>query len=246
MPDKDQDAAEKQLREEFNRWAQAGRGEEMERHHLPIVLPVLELMDLQSDDNVLDIGCGSGWLSRLIAERVCEGRVVGIDVSDEMVRRARKKCVEHGQVMFVLGSVDEIPWDNNFFTKAISVESAYYWPQPAQGVREIFRVLREDGSAWVLINYYRDNPHCHQWSKEFAVPAHLLSAAEWEALFRDAGFTGVAHRRIPDDTPAPEVYTGRWFRDAEQLRAFRAAGALLVHGSKPAGNKPPAPAPRIL
>ena len=218
----------------------------MERHHLPIVLPVLELMDLQSDDNVLDIGCGSGWLSRLIAERVCEGRVVGIDVSDEMVRRARKKCVEHGQVMFVLGSVDEIPWDNSFFTKAISVESAYYWPQPAQGVREIFRVLREGGSAWVLINYYRDNPHCHQWGEILSVPAHLLSAEEWAAMFREAGFVEVAHRRIPDPTPTPEVYAGRWFRDAEQLRAFRAEGALLVHGTKPVGVHPQMHFPRIL
>jgi len=246
MPDKDHDAAEDQLREEFNRWAQAGRGKEMERHHLPMVLPVLELMDFQPDDNVLDIGCGSGWLSRLIAERVGEGRVVGIDVSDEMVRRARKASVEHGQVMFVLGRVEEIPWDNNFFTKAISVESAYYWPQPAQGVREIFRVLREGGSAWVLINYYRDNPHCHQWGEILSVPAHLLSAEEWAAMFREAGFVEVAHRRIADPTPTPEVYAGRWFRDAEQLRAFRAEGALLVHGTKPVGVHPQMHFPRIL
>jgi hypothetical protein len=61
----------------------------------------------------------------------------------------------------------------------------------------------------------------------------LLSAEEWEALFRDAGFTGVAHERIPDPTPAPETYTGRWFRDAAQLRAFREVGALLIHGTKP-------------
>ena len=246
MPDKDHDAAEDQLREEFNRWAQAGRGKEMERHHLPMVLPVLELMDFQPDDNVLDIGCGSGWLSRLIAERVGEGRVVGIDVSDEMVRRARKASVEHGQVMFVLGSVEEIPWDNSFFTKAISVESAYYWPQPALGVRETFRVLREGGSAWVLINYYRDNPHCHQWGEILSVPAHLLSAEEWAAMFREAGFVEVSHRRIVDPTPTPEVCAGRWFRDAEQLRAFRAEGALLVRGTKPVGVHPQMHFPRIL
>ncbi len=239
-------APERQLQQEFNRWAEAGRGEEMERDHRLITEKMLALADPQPDDNILDVGCGAGWLARLLAARVPAGRVVGMDISDEMVRRARRNTVDLDNVMIVVGGVDAIPWDNSFFTRAISVESAYYWPDPARGVREIFRVLREDGSAWVLINYYRDNPHCHQWSKEFAVPAHLLSAAEWEALFRDAGFTGVAHRRIPDDTPAPEVYTGRWFRDAEQLRAFRAAGALLVHGSKPTGIKPPAPAPRIL
>ena len=91
---------------------------------------------------------------------------------------------------------------------------------------------RLGGSVWVVINYFRDNPHSHQWGAHFATPAHLLSAEEWAAMFRDAGFTDVAHRRIPDPTPAPESYTGRWFRDAAQLRAFREVGTLLVHGMK--------------
>jgi len=132
----------------------------------------------------------------------------------------------------VVGSADEIPWVANFFTRAISVESAYYWPDPGRALREILRVLREGGSAWLLINYYRDNPHCHQWAEQFAIPAHLLGAEEWAAMFRDAGFTNVAYRRIADPTPVPESYTGRWFRDAAQLRAFREAGALFVRGTK--------------
>src|SRR3981189_1382326 len=55
------------LREEFNRWAEAGRGEGMEQDHLPITLPVLEKMRLAPTDNVLDVGCGAGWLSRRVA-----------------------------------------------------------------------------------------------------------------------------------------------------------------------------------
>jgi ubiquinone/menaquinone biosynthesis C-methylase UbiE len=220
------------LRDEFNRWAEAGRGEGMEEDHLPIVLPVLDAIGLAPDDNVMDVGCGAGWLSRLLAERLPEGRVIGVDISDEMVRRARRNYVDVENAMFVIGAVDEIPWDAYFFNHAISVESAYYWPDPAPGLREIFRVLREGGSAWVLINYYRDNSHCHQWVDQFATPTHLLSADEWAALFHRAGFSDVAHRQIPDPTPAPETYTGRWFRDAAQLRAFRETGALLVHGVK--------------
>jgi SAM-dependent methyltransferase len=220
------------LRVEFNRWAEAGRGEGMEENHLPLTLPVLDLMQLLPDDNVLDVGCGAGWLEQLLSERVPEGRVVGMDISDEMVRRARRNYVALDNTMFVIGAADEIPWDANFFTRAISVESAYYWPDPARGLREIFRVLREGGSAWVLINYYRDNPHCHQWAEQFATPAHLLSAEEWAAMFRDAGFTDVARRRIADPTPVPEACADRWFRDAAQLRAFREVGALLVYGIK--------------
>ena len=232
---------EEELREEFNRWAVAGRGEAMERDHRRIAEQMLDLMGLEPTDNVLDMGCGAGWLSRLIAARVPEGRVVGMDISDEMVHRARRAHVELAYVLFVVGGVDEVPWEDNFFDRVVSVESAYYWPDPARGLRQIFRVLREGGSAWVLINYYRDNPYCHQWGQVFALPTHLLAAEEWAALFREAGFADVAHQRIPDDTPVPPVYTGKWFRDADQLRAFRAEGALLVHGTKPVGAEPKIP-----
>src|SRR6266481_1978255 len=174
------------LRDEFDRWAEAGRGAEMEQDHLPITLPVLEKMRLAPTDNVLDVGCGAGWL----------------------------------------------PWQPHFFAHAISVESSYYWPDPAAGIKDIFRVLHDGGSAWILINYYRDNPHCHQWGELLAVPTHLLSGDEWAELFRNAGFTNVVHERIVDPSPSPATYTGRWFRDAEQLRAFKAEGALLIRGAK--------------
>ncbi len=220
------------LREEFNRWAEAGRGEGMERDHLPITLPVLKKMRLSATDSVLDVGCGAGGLSRRLAKMVPEGRVVGMDISDEMIRHARRSSADFDNLLFITGETTEIPWQPNFFSRAISVESAYYWPDPAKGIKEVFRVLQEGGSAWILINYYRDNPHCHQWGSLLAVPTHLLSADEWAGLFHAAGFTNVAQERIVDPSPSPEVYKGRWFRDAEQLRAFKAAGALLIYGTK--------------
>jgi arsenite methyltransferase len=220
------------LREEFNRWAEDGRGEEMEQDHLPVTLPVMEKMRLAPTDSVLDVGCGGGWLSRRLAKLVPDGRVIGMDISDEMIHHARRASADIGNLMFVTGQVAEIPWQANLFSHAISVESSYYWPNPPAGLKDIFRVLHEGGSAWVLINYYRDNPHSHQWGNLLAVPTHLLSAEEWAGLFHDVGFSNVAHEQIADPSPSPEVYTGRWFRDAEQLRAFKAEGALLVHGTK--------------
>ena len=220
------------LREEFNRWAGSGKGESMEHEHWPITKPLLGLMQIDPTDNIVDLGCGAGWLSRILSHRVPQGRVVGMDISDEMIHRAREASVKNENLVFVVGSVDEIPWEANFFNRAISVESSYYWPDPAKGIREIHRILAEGGSAWILINYYRDNPHAHQWGEKLAVPTHLLSANEWKQLFLDAGFTDVGHRLIPDPTPNPDVYTGRWFRDAKELAEFRAIGALLIYGSK--------------
>lgn len=224
---------EQALREEFDRWAEAGRGEGMEKDHLPITLPVLERMRPAATDNVLDVGCGAGWLSRRMSRLVPEGRVVGMDISDEMIRVARRNSLDHDNVLYVTGEAGEIPWEPGFFHHAVSVESSYYWPNPAAGMKEIYRVLRDGGSAWILINYYRDNAHCHQWGPLLAVTTHLLSAGEWAGLFREAGFGEVGTERIADPSPSPETYTGRWFRDATQLRAFKAEGALLIHGKKP-------------
>lgn len=223
------DSHSESLREEFNRWAEAGRGDGMEQDHLPITLPVLEQMQLAPTDNVLDIGCGSGWLSRRISKHVHQGRIIGMDISDEMVRLARRNSLDYDNILFVVGEAAEIPWQPNFFHHAISIESAYYWPDPAVGLKEIGRVLRSGGSAWILINYYRDNPYCHQWGALLTVPTHLFSADEWTQLFREAGFAHVSHERIKDPSPSPERYTGRWFRDAAELRAFKAEGALLLH-----------------
>jgi SAM-dependent methyltransferase len=228
-------ASDSQLREEFNRWAEAGKGESMEHEHWPITRPVLERMGIARGDNILDAGCGAGWLSRVLAGLANDGRVVGMDISDEMIRHARQRSAEFGNLIFVTGAIEEIPWEANFFDKAISVESAYYWPDPGKGLRELHRVLRDGGSAWILINFYLDNPYCHQWAQKLQVPVHLFSAEDWKKLFREGGFADVAHDFIPDPTPAPAVYEGRWFRDAEELRKFREIGALLVYGVKSAG-----------
>src|SRR6202161_3192815 len=94
MPDKPQTPDEK-LQHEFNRWAAAGEGTQMERHHLAITEKTIRLMNLRPGERALDLGCGSGWATRLLARLVGEGpegfgQVVGLDVSDEMVRQARE------------------------------------------------------------------------------------------------------------------------------------------------------------
>ncbi len=224
---------EQEVTEEFDRWAQAGRGEEMEQHHWPITRPALEQTRFQPGDHVLDIGCGTGWLVRAISARVPDGRVAGIDVSSQMIEGARRLSASVPNAEFRTGSISKLPWPDGSFTKVVSVESAYYWPDPASGVREAWRVLASGGWMWILINYYRDNIYCHRWGSLLPVTTHLLAADEWAELFRQSGLTKVTTSRIPDPTPTPEVYTGRWFLDADEMRRFQNEGALFVEGRKP-------------
>ena len=56
MIDKKTIAADERLRQEFNQWAEQGRGEEMEDHHISITQQTLARMELKPGDRVLDLG----------------------------------------------------------------------------------------------------------------------------------------------------------------------------------------------
>src|SRR5258708_29360477 len=101
-----QSSADKKLQQEFNQWAAAGRGDEMEDHHSNITDQTLSLMDLQPADRVLDLGCGTGWASRRMARLA--GEVVGLDVADEMLRRAEQASASLTNVRYVCGSAQKI------------------------------------------------------------------------------------------------------------------------------------------
>jgi ubiquinone/menaquinone biosynthesis C-methylase UbiE len=224
--------ADKNLQQEFNQWAAAGRGDEMEDHHSDITEQTLALMDLQADDRVLDLGCGTGWAARRMARVVTAGEVVGLDVADEMLRRAKRASAEINNVRYLWGSAESIPARDNYFSKVLSVESFYYYSNQGKALDELRRVLALGGTVFILINLYKDNPYSLRWVSELKVPVQALSEAEYIALLRQHGFSQVEARRIPDRSPTPQVYSGKWFKDATELRDFKRIGALLVIGTK--------------
>lgn len=243
MSDTRTSAADERLRQEFNQWAEQGKGEEMENHHISITEQTLAMMNLKPGDKVLDLGCGAGWASRMLAQAVNDaanpGQVVGLDVSDEMIRRARATSKECDNLMFVVGSAQRIPWEENYFDKVLSVESFYYYADQDRALAELFRVMAPLGELYILINLYRDNHYTVDWQKYLQVPIHMLSEQEYIDLLKAHTFEDVRAVRVPDLTPTPDVYTGRWFKNAEEQRAFKRIGALLLIARKPNFLVPP-------
>ena len=237
MPEKPLTPDER-LKLEFNRWAAAGEGEKMERHHLDITEKALRLMDLRPGERVLDLGCGSGWATRLIARLVSDGpegfgQVVGVDVSDEMVRQARTASKDFENILYVWGSAEQLPWEENFFDKMLSVESFYYYADQDRALAELFRVMAPRGRLFILINLYQDNEYSLQWVDKLKVPVHVRSIAEYIDLLKKHAFENVEARQIPDDTPTPDNYRTTSFRSLDDLRAFKRTGALLLMATKP-------------
>src|SRR6202522_3198815 len=230
MPEKSLTPDEK-LQQEFNRWAAAGEGPKMENHHLDITAKTLRRMNLRPGERLLDLGCGSGWATRLLARLVGEGpdgfgQVVGIDVSDEMIREARAASKDFDNVLYVWGSAAQIPWEENYFDKVLSVESFYYYSDQDRALDELFRVMAPQGRLFILINLYQDNPYSLQWVPKLKVPVHIRSAAEYVEVLKKHAFENVEYALIPDDTPTPDNYQTTSFYSLDDLKAFKRIGAF--------------------
>jgi ubiquinone/menaquinone biosynthesis C-methylase UbiE len=223
---------DEQLRQEFNDWAKAGRGEGMEKGHRPVGERAIELMNIPTDARVLDVGCGSGWATRLIAEKASSGRVVGIDISNEMVRLAAETSKAFSNVEFRVASAENLPFADGEFIHAFSMESLYYYAEMLSAMKEIKRVLAPGGMFVTVVDLYQENEPSHQWIEQLKVPVHLLSVAEYRRLFSDAGFENIEDRRLHDPTPVPDDYSGGSFKSREDLVKYRQDGSLMISGLK--------------
>ncbi len=225
---------EEQIRELFNRWAADGRAERMEHQHGWITEQVIDRMELGPSERILDVGCGEGWTCRLLSSRCPEGAIVGIDVSDEMVRLARRKSPEQGNVLFTPGSAEEIPWAEGYFTRVICVETAYYWHSVEAAIQEIFRVTEFGGHVCLVNSYHKENPYLPHLPEQLGVSLQPYSAVEWHELFESFGFEKVEVRLILDEAPMPHDFeSDLYFRSREQRDQFQRAGALLLTAAKP-------------
>lgn len=225
--------SDERLRVEFNDWAKAGHGEGMEKGHRPVGEQAIELMNIPAGARVLDVGCGSGWATRLMAEKARDGRVVGIDISDEMVRLAAETSTSFSNVQFKISSAEKLPFADGEFSHAFSMESLYYYADMLGALSEIKRVLAPGGIFVTVLDLYQENKPSHRWLSELKVPVHLLSSTEYRSLLERAGFVSVSDRRLYDPAPVPENYTGGSFQNRDEYLKYKQSGSLMLSGEVP-------------
>ena len=221
-------SADEKLRVEFNEWARAGKGDSMERGHRPVGEQAIVKMQIPANAVVLDVGCGSGWAARLIATQASQGHVIGIDVSDEMIRLASDQSRDFPNLEFKVASAESLPFGDAKFSHAFSTESLYYYADIEAAAREIRRVLRPGGLFVTVVDLYKENEPSHQWIDNLNVPVHLLSANDYRALFERVGFSDVRDERVIDPTPVPEEYTGTTFKTRDDFVQYRKNGSLMI------------------
>lgn len=209
------------VRSLFGQWAANGRAEDMARSHIPFVRRAFALLDLQPTSWYLDIGCGTGYTVRWAAERVREGRAVGIDLAPEMVALAREQSRAYDNVAFHVAAFPEHALPLARFDVIFSMEVFYYLPDVAAALEATLALARPGGMFACMVDYYRENVASHSWPAELGVPMTLLDAAGWRRALSQAGFTIVEQRRIR--LPRDEA-TAPWKSEV---------GSLLTIGRRP-------------
>lgn len=149
---------------------------------------VNELMSVQIDDCIIEIGFGTGKLIYRMAQQIDKGTIEGVDFSKVMVsiaRKRNKKNTTNGKVKILEGNFDELPFEKESFTKACSINTLYFWPEPVHTARKIAEILKPDGK---LILAFEDIEQLKQRKLNQEV-FHLYSTGEVQDLLINAGFS---------------------------------------------------------
>jgi arsenite methyltransferase len=221
------------IRREFNRWAAQGRSRGIQKTHWEVTRQLIDLMKIDADDNLLDAGCGVGAATRVLAQKASRGIVLGVDLSDTMIAKARTGFRNPANALFLVADSEHIPCSTDFFQAALSIESLYYWPDTLAVLSEVYRLLHPCGRAVFLASYYKENSYGHAWARHIDIPVRLLGSDEYLELLRKAGFHNLSQRRIVDSMPIGEDWQPtRWFTTKEEQAKFQAEGALLLTAEK--------------
>ena len=208
------------------------------------------LASLEEGEVVLDLGSGAGFDCFISARRVGEtGKVIGVDMTPEMIEKAREKASEGGysNVEFRLGEIENLPVDDASVDVVISNCVINLSPRKERVFQEAFRVLKPGGRLAVSdIVLLEDIPDSLKGSIEAYIcclSGAVMKDAYVEAIAK-AGFQEVG---IIEETPFPagavfEAPVAEAFIQdlsippGELTAVSEAAVSVKVHAVKPAGT----------
>ena len=161
--------------------------------HTPMAKWGFSQLEIPEGARIVDIGCGGGANIRRFLKACPAGRVYGVDISEESVRKSRKvnKKALGTRCRIVQGSVEKLPFRSGVLDLATAFETIYFWPDPVENFKEIRRVLKPGGRFAVICD--AGDPDSH-W--EDMIPGmKVYSPEQIEEYMKGAGFTDIRTSR---------------------------------------------------
>jgi ubiquinone/menaquinone biosynthesis C-methylase UbiE len=155
---------------------------------------LVEIAAIKPGDRVLDVACGTGVVTRLVANKIgSAGQVVGFDLNAGMLARARASRETAAAIEWRLGNATDMPFADATFDCVICQHGLQFIPNKAAAVSEMHRVLADRGR--IVISVWRSIEHC-----------------PWQAAIADA-----VERNMGNE-PAAQIRSAFSFGDADQLK----------------------------
>ena len=199
--------------EVFDEWAEKGKDIGMEKGHALAVEDMIsfatqERTNLKRNFSFLDLGCGNGWVVRMLENNQLCVRSVGIDGAKQMIEKAGE---DTSKSEFLLENIDTYISPDKF-DLIHSMEVLYYLENPALTVKKIADSwLNEGGRLIAGVDLYYENQESHSWEDRVGTKMMMLKEAEWMEIFSSAGLQEVESWRSnqSQDWAGTLVLTGK-------------------------------------
>lgn len=149
---------------------------------------------LEFGDKILDIGCGGGAAIARLAKAYPKAKISGCDLSPTSIEcssKTNKELIEIGRVEIKESSVSNLDYSDKEFDTVYSIESLYFWPNQQEDLKEVFRVLKENGKFMTVLEMVGGNMN----ERSSAIAEHLEmncpTPEELEKLLKNAGFSKI-------------------------------------------------------
>jgi ubiquinone/menaquinone biosynthesis C-methylase UbiE len=152
---------------------------------------------IENHFTILDVGCGGGRTVSKLAAKATQGKVYGLDYSEESVtasKRLNAAWIDLGRAEIRNGSVSQLPFADGMFDLVTAVETHFWWADLPGDMREVFRVTKPGGVAIVIAEIYKGaNTASSRLAEKYASRTGLamLSADEHREMCTNAGYKDV-------------------------------------------------------
>ena len=169
----------------------------LNKHHAKIASWGLSHLQVNIEDTILDIGCGGGRDVKVLAEIVINGKIYGIDISEESVKVAKhtnKEFIEIGRVKILKASVSSLPFEKHTFDLITGIETYSFWPDFSNDLKEIYRALKPGGTlALIQGDYISENEIHRRKSEKWARRGnfHIFSPEEIQNFFKQSAYSNI-------------------------------------------------------
>ena len=162
----------------------------------------LAWLDVQPDDRVLDVGCGTGFGTQGLLQHTDD--VYGLDQSPHQLEKAWAKLGKHDPVAFTFGDAERLPYRDDTFDRVWSSGSIEYWPNPVEGLRELRRVTKPGGRVLVVGPDYPSNELFQKLADAIML---FYDREEADRMFTEAGYVDVEHHIQQAKPGSPRAIT---------------------------------------